>query len=98
MQLISKYKKEIRFVLCTIDIFSKYTWVVPLKGKVGTVIINAFQNFLDESGREPSKKWVEKCSKFYNRLMKSCFHDNDIEIYSTHNQKNLLLLKDVLEH
>ena len=33
MQLISKYNKGINFLLCVIDIFSKYVWVVPLKDK-----------------------------------------------------------------
>ena len=33
MQLISKYNKGIKFLLCAIDLFSKYSWVVPLKGK-----------------------------------------------------------------
>ena len=33
MQLISKLYKEIRFLLCVIDIFSKYAWVIPLKDK-----------------------------------------------------------------
>ena len=33
MQLLSRYNKGIRFVLCVIDIFSKYPWVVPLKNK-----------------------------------------------------------------
>ena len=33
MQLISRFNKGIRFLLCAIDIFSKYSWVIPLKGK-----------------------------------------------------------------
>ena len=33
MQLLNKYNKGIRFLLCVIDIFSKYAWVVPLKDK-----------------------------------------------------------------
>ena len=33
MQLISKFNKRIRFLLCAIDIFSKYAWVIPLKIK-----------------------------------------------------------------
>ena len=33
MQLLNKYNKRIRFLLCVIDIFSKYAWVVPLKDK-----------------------------------------------------------------
>ena len=43
MQLISKFNKGFRFLLCVIDIFSKYAWVVPLKDKKGVSIVNAFQ-------------------------------------------------------
>ena len=41
MQLISKFNKKIRFLLCVIDLFGKYAWVVPLKDKKGrTITIN----------------------------------------------------------
>ena len=46
MQLLSKFNKEFRFLLCFIDIFSKYAWVIPLKDKKGISILNAFQKFL----------------------------------------------------
>ena len=49
MQLISKYNKGIRYVLCTIDLPSKYTFAVPLKDKKGTTIANAFQSILNNS-------------------------------------------------
>ena len=55
MQLISKFDKGIRFLLCVIDIFSKYAWVVPLKDKKGITIANAFQKILDKSGCKPNK-------------------------------------------
>ena len=42
MQLISKLNKGIRFLLCVIDIYSKYSWVIPLKDKKGITITNAF--------------------------------------------------------
>ena len=42
MQLISKFNKGIRFLLCVIDIFSKYAWVVSLKDKKSVSIVNAF--------------------------------------------------------
>ena len=45
MQLISKYNKGIRYLLCAIDLFSKYTWVVPLKDKKGITIVNALMHF-----------------------------------------------------
>ena len=66
IQLTSKLNKGFRFLLCVIDIFSKYAWVVPLKGKKGVSIVNAFQKILDKSGRKPSKIWVDKGSEFYN--------------------------------
>ena len=49
MQLLSKFNKGFRFLLCTIDIFSKYAWVIPLKDKKGISIVNAFQKILKES-------------------------------------------------
>ena len=42
-QLISKYNKGTKYLLCVIDGFSKYAWVVPLKDKKGVSIVNAFQ-------------------------------------------------------
>ena len=71
MQLISKLNKGFRFSLCAIDNYSKYLWVIPLKDKKAITITNAFQKILDELKRNPSKIWVDKGSKFYNRSMKS---------------------------
>ena len=42
MQLLSKYNKGIRFLLCIVGIYSKYAWVVPLKDKKGVSIVTAF--------------------------------------------------------
>ena len=86
MQLISKFNKGFRFLLCVIDIFSKYAWVVPLKDKKGISIVNAFQKILKESDRKPNKIWVDKGSEFYNNSFKKWLKDNDIEMYSTHNE------------
>ena len=86
MQLISKFSKGFRFLLCVIDIFSKYAWVVPLKDKKGISIVNAFQKVLKESERKPNKTWVDKGSEFYNSSFKKWLKDNDIEMYSIHNE------------
>ena len=43
MQSQSKYNKGIKYLLCAIDLFSKYAWVVPIKDKKGTSIVNAFK-------------------------------------------------------
>ena len=85
MQLLSKYNKGIRFLLCVIDIFSKYAWVVPLKDKKGISIVETFQIILKQSNRKPNKIWVDKGSEFYNAYFKK-LRDNDIVMYSTHNE------------
>ena len=87
MQLLSKYNKGIRFLLCVIDIFSKYAWVVPVKDKKGINIIKAFQSILKQSNRKPNKIWVDKGSEFHNAYFKKWLQDNDIVMYSTHNEE-----------
>ena len=69
MQLISKFNKGSRFLLCVIDIYSKYAWVVPLKDKKGLSTVNAFQSILKKSNRKRNKIWVDKGGEFYNRSM-----------------------------
>ena len=86
MQLISKFNKGFKFLLCVIDIYTKYPWVVPLKDKKGVSIVNAFQSILKKSNRKLNKIWVDKGGEFYNRSMKSWLEKNDIEMYSTHNE------------
>ena len=86
MQLISKYNKGIRYLLCVIDIFGKYAWVVPLKDKNGVTIVNAFQSVLKKSNRKSNKIWVDQGSEFYNTSFKKWLKDNDIEMYSTHKE------------
>ena len=71
MQLISKFNKGFRFLLCVIDIFSKYTWVVPLKDKKGVTIVNAFHNISDESARKPKKIGKTKEANFTIGLLKN---------------------------
>ena len=91
MQLRSKFNKGFRFLLCFIDIFSKYAWVVPLKDRKGVSIVNAFQSILKNSmnlhsNRKPNKIWVDKGGLFYNNSFKKWLQDNDTAMHSTHNE------------
>ena len=82
MQLIRKYNKGIKYLLCVIDLFSEYAWVAPLKDKKGATSTNAFQKILDSSKRKPNKIWVGLSSGFYNNSFKELLKDNDISMYS----------------
>ena len=86
MQLLSKFNKGFRFLLCVIDSFSKYAWVIPLKAKKGISIVNESQKMLNDSKRKPNKIWVDKGSKFYNNSFKKWLQGNDIVLYSTNNK------------
>ena len=83
MQSLSKYNKGIKYLLCAIDLFSKYAWVVPIKDKKGTSIVNAFQKIISE-GRKPNKIWVDQGGEFYNKLFKRFLKINSVEMYSTY--------------
>ena len=83
MQLINKCNKGIRYLLCAIDLFSKYAWVVPLKDKNGITIVKSFQIISDSSKSKPKKIWVNQGSEFYNSSFKNLLKENHIEMYST---------------
>ena len=73
MQLISKFNKGFRFLLCVVDIFSKYAWVVSLKDKNSVSI--AFQKILDDSNekhKDPKFKFGNhvRTSKYKNIFTK----------------------------
>ena len=79
-QSLSKKNKGIKYLLCAIDLFSKYAFVVPLNDKKGTSIVNAFNKIIKQSNRKPNKIWVDQGGEFYNHVF------NDIIMYSTYNE------------
>ena len=57
MKSLSKYNKGIKYLLCAIDLFSKYAWVIPIKEKKGTIIVNAFKNdFRKKQSKQRTKE------------------------------------------
>ena len=97
MQWISKFTKGFRVLLCVIDNYSKYAWVISLKDKTGITVTNAFRKVLDELNRKSNKRLVDKGSEFYNRSI-IFFWKIMIKKYIQHIIKeNQLLLKDSLE-
>ena len=86
MQSLSRKNKGIKYLLCAIDLCSKYAFVVPLKDKKRISIVNAFNKIIKQSNRKPNKIWVDQGSEFYNRVFKKWLSDNDIIIYSTFNE------------
>ena len=87
MQLIRKFSKGFRFLLCVIGIYSKCAWVIPWRDKKGITITNVFQKIWNELKLKSNKIWIDKSSEFYNRSIKSYSQNSYTEMYSTQNER-----------
>ena len=86
MQSLSRKNKGIKYLLCVIDLYSKYAFVIPLKDKKGISIVNAFNKIIKQSNRKRNKIWVDLGGEFYNNVFEKWLSDNDINMYSTYNE------------
>ena len=86
MQSLSRKNKGIKYLLCAIDLYSKYAFVIPLKDEKGISIVNGFNKIIKQSNRKPNKIWVDQGGEFYNNAFKKWLSDIDIIMYSTYNE------------
>ena len=70
MQSVSKCNKGIKYLLCAIDLFSKYVWVVPLKDKRGIRIVNSFQKIFQKDANQIKNGFIKKVSFKINLFRK----------------------------
>ena len=82
--LYSKYK-NVKYLLCVIDFFTKYKWV---KDKNGKTVLNAFVEIVNEGKRKPNKLWIDQRNKFYNKFMQEWLGNNYILMDSTYSKDN----------
>ena len=68
MQLIGKYNKGLRFLLCIIDGFSKYTWVTSLKDQISITITNILQKIF----RPPVNFAIDQWNGRYKIMTQKC--------------------------
>ena len=80
MESLSSRNKNIKYLLCVIDVFTENVGVKLLKYKKGKTILHAFTEILNESNRKPSKLWVDQGREFYNKRMQEWLDNNDILI------------------
>ena len=86
VQSLGRKNKGIKYLLCAINLFSKYAFVIPLKDKKKISIVNAVNKIIKQSGRKPNKIWVDQGGEFYNNVFKKCLSDTDINMYSSYNE------------
>ena len=86
IQSLSRKNKGIKYLLCAINLYSNYAFVIPFKDKKGISIVNAFDRIIKQSNRKPNKIWVDQGGEFYNNVFEKWLSDNDINMYSTNNE------------
>ena len=70
-----------RYVLVTIDNFSKYGWTSPLKNKNAQTIKDSFENIITNSKRKPNLIETDRGKEFYNNLFQDFLNKNKIKLY-----------------
>ena len=82
---LARFNNGYEFLLTCIDVFSKFAWVVPLKGKTGETLVNVFQSILD-LGRSPKKLQTDKGTEFLNRNFQKFRKENNIHFFTTNSE------------
>ena len=78
----TKNNRGYRYVLVTIDNFSKYGWTIPLKNKNAQTIKGSFENFLINSKRKPNLIESDRGKEYYNNIFQDFLNKNNIKLYS----------------
>ena len=82
---VARFNKGYKFLLTCIDVFSKFTWVVPFNNKSEESLVNGFQSVLD-LGRSPEKLQTDKGTEFLNRNFQSLLKEHSIHLFTTNSE------------
>ena len=93
MGSLSSKNENVKYLSYVIDVFTKYACVKPLKDKKGKTVLNAFIEIVNESNQKPNKLSVDQGREFYNKLMQEWLDNNDILMYSTHNEGKSVIVE-----
>ncbi|XP_062611537.1 uncharacterized protein LOC134273357 [Saccostrea cucullata] len=80
---LKKHNDGYTFLLCAIDVLSKYAWVVPLKQKTGKEMIRGLQEIFRQDGRRPVRIQSDQGKEFTNREFLQAF--KSIHFFTTRN-------------
>ena len=86
MQHLAKQNNNKKYLLCVIDVFSKFSWVIPIQNKMGKTLIEAFQSIVQKSKRKPLSLQTDKGTKFKKKkLFQQYLKKNQIHFFTTEN-------------
>lgn len=85
MSRYSKHNDGYKYILTTIDIFSKYAWAIPLKSKTEKSLVEAFRHIF-RTGRQPKKLQTDKGTEFLNKGVQSLLRNYGVHFFTTNNE------------
>ena len=97
MESLPSKNKNVKYLLCVIDVFTKHAWVKPLIDIKCKTVLNAFIEIVNEFNCKPNKLWVDQ-GDFYNKPMQEWLDNNDISMYFTHNEGKFVIPERFLKH
>ena len=86
VQALKKDNDGYRFLLTVIDVLSKYAWVVPLKGKTGKSLVDAFDAIFKKDGRVPERLQTDAGIKYLNKKFQRFLTSNNVRHFVTCNE------------
>ena len=91
MESFSSKNKNIRYLLCVINFFTKYAWIKSLIDEKGKTVLNVFIKIVNKFNCKPNEIWVDQGREFYNKLMQEWLENNVVLMYSTHTEGKLVI-------
>lgn len=91
MQKLSKENDGYKYLLTVIDVFSKYAWVIPIKNKTNSNIIEAFSKIFSQ--RKPNKIHTDKGTEFIGKETQKYFEKNNISFYSLNSEMKAAIIE-----
>ena len=82
MGSLSSYNRGVEYLLCLKDVFTNY----PLKDKIAKTALHIFHEIINKSKCKPNKLRIDQGRESYNNLMQKCLDNNDMLMYSSHNE------------
>ena len=95
VERIAKENSNVKYLMFTLDAFSRYLWIKPLSDRKGQTILKALQEIIRDSGRKPTKLRSDKGSEFVNDKVKTYLKQNNIYFYTTNNVVKASLVERV---
>ena len=93
MRSLSSKNRNVNYLIRVIDVFTKYAWVKTFKNKNDKTVHDAFIEIVNKSNRKRNKLWVDQGKELHNTFMQKCLGNNDILMYSTHNEGKSVIIK-----